>query len=137
MLCTLCTSPAWTQESAGMPGYFAQICLQNLYIFFYCIMCRPLQSFIQFWTFTSTLYIKIISKYEKIVCKYLNLLEFQIPAFRSLCKAALYCTIVYCWLYRMYSMYSLYWTIVHYVLYSVWVLYGFSVLHLRPLSETV
>ena len=25
---------------------------------------------------------------EKIVCKYLNLLEFQIPAFRAFCKTA-------------------------------------------------
>ena len=31
---------------------------------------------------------KFISKYEKIVCKYLNWLEFQIPAFRAFCKTA-------------------------------------------------
>ena len=28
----------------------------------------------------------IISKYEKIVCKYLSLLNFQIPAFWAFCK---------------------------------------------------
>ena len=31
---------------------------------------------------------KFISKYEKIVCKNLNWLEFQIPAFRAFCKTA-------------------------------------------------
>ena len=31
---------------------------------------------------------KIVSKYEKFVFKYLNLLDFQIPAFRAFCKTA-------------------------------------------------
>ena len=33
-------------------------------------------------------YIKFINKYKRTVCKYLNCLEFQIPAFRAFCKTA-------------------------------------------------
>ena len=31
---------------------------------------------------------KFINKYKKTVCKYLNWMEFQIPAFRAFCKTA-------------------------------------------------
>ena len=33
-------------------------------------------------------FVKFISKYKRTVCKYLNWLEFQIPAFRAFCMTA-------------------------------------------------
>ena len=45
--------------------------------------------FIDIYNTFSFKYMKFINKYKKTVCKYLNWLEFQIPAFRTFCKTAL------------------------------------------------
>ena len=42
--------------------------------------------FIDIYNTFSCKYMKFINKYQKTVCKYLNWLEFQIPAFRAFCK---------------------------------------------------
>ena len=44
--------------------------------------------FIDIYNKFSCKFIKFINKYKKTVCKYLNWLEFQIPAFRAFCKTA-------------------------------------------------
>ena len=45
--------------------------------------------FIDIYNTFSCKYMKFINKYKKTVCKYLNWLEFQIPAFQAFCKTAL------------------------------------------------
>ena len=70
-------SLAETPESAEMLRYFAQICLQ--------FICKIYLFFFEIFKFLSTC--TIIN--QVIVCKYISLLEFQIPAFPAFCKTAI------------------------------------------------
>ena len=47
--------------------------------------------FIDIYNKFSCKFMKFINKYRKTVCKYLNWLEFQIPAFQAFCKTAPSC----------------------------------------------
>ena len=48
--------------------------------------------FIDIYNKCSCKYMELITTYKKTVCKYLNWLAVQIPAFRAFCKTAVHCT---------------------------------------------
>ena len=80
-MCLALKSKAGVEKACFMQ--FWSFTLQNIEIFLHNL---AIFMFINIYKKCACKYIKIISKCEKIVCKYL--LEFQIPAFRVFCRTA-------------------------------------------------